>query len=297
MTRQRVLILGGSGMLGRDLVANAPENVDVISSDASDSGKRVDITDNSALLRLLDEAKPELVINAAAFTQVDLAESEPALAMAVNARAVGALGKACAARNLRVIHFSTDYVFDGSATRPYTEDSAVAPCNKYGESKLAGELELRESGAESLILRTQWLFGVAGKSFPRTMYDRAVRRMPTKVVNDQHGRPTFTVDLAQATWQLLGARARGVLHVANSGETTWYELAATIFSSVCASDCLEPCTTSEFPTTARRPAFSVLDTRKVEQLLGRALPTWTDALGRYLTALRAQSSLQTTEHF
>ena len=295
MARQRVLILGASGMLGRDLAASAPGHVEVVSSGGSASGSRVDITDSSALLRLLDQVRPELVINAAAFTRVDLAESEPAIAMAVNARAVGALGKACAARHIRVIHFSTDYVFDGTATRPYTEDSAVAPCNRYGESKLAGELELRESGAESLILRTQWLFGVSGKSFPGTMYDRAVKRMPTKVVNDQHGRPTFTVDLAHTTWELSTIGARGVLHIANSGCTTWYELAATIFSSVGASEYLAPCATSEFPTIARRPAFSVLDTRKAEHVLGRSLPSWTDAIDRYLSVLRTERSRMAME--
>src|SRR2546430_11106456 len=172
----RVMVLGAGGMLGHDLVATTPPDVTLFPFPRS----RLDITHNEAVAKALGEVRPDVVINAAAYTAVDRAESEPQAAVRVNGAAVGALGRMARAAGARVIHFSTDYVFDGQATRPYREDSPTDPVNAYGTSKLAGETALCASGPEHLVVRTQWLFGVHGKSFPRTTWLRARSGLTTR---------------------------------------------------------------------------------------------------------------------
>ncbi len=245
----RAMILGASGMLGHDLVATV---------------------------------RPDVIVNAAAYTAVDGAEAEPDLAFRVNADAVGELGRIARSSRARVIHFSTDYVFDGRASEPYTEDSPTHPVNTYGASKLAGENALRQSEADSLIIRTQWLFGAHGKSFPRTMWERATTFLNTKVVRDQTGRPTYSRDLASAVWALTERRARGVLHVTNSGNATWFDVASYIFSRLGRSNLLSSCLTVEYPTTAERPHYSVLCTSLLERELGTGLPEWPRAVDHFL---------------
>jgi dTDP-4-dehydrorhamnose reductase len=192
--------------------------------------------------------------------------------------APGTLGRLCAAAGVNVVHFSTDYVFDGSGSIPYVEDSPPNPINHYGASKLAGERGLMESGAEFLLIRTQWLYGSTGRSFPATMWERAKTGTETRVVNDQHGRPTSAASVARALWQLIDAGADGVYHVANRGVATWYEVAERIFTAFGVQELVTPCTTADFPTPAARPAYSVLDTGKLEREAGIWLPHWTDAL-------------------
>lgn len=280
----KVLLLGGAGMLGTDLATVAPAEITVVAP----SRRELDVTDHAALARALDALRPEWVVNAAAYTLVDRAEIDVADAFAVNAHAVGAMGRACAARSVRVVHFSTDYVFDGSRGRAYVESDAVDPINSYGRSKLAGEVELRESGAPALTLRTQWLFGVHGRSFPRTMWQRAMQRLPTSVVDDQFGAPTFTVDLARATWGLVTLGALGLYHVVNRGVTTWHGVAEHVFEIAGVPALLSRSSTANYPTPARRPAYSALDTSKLERDTRIVLPDWTDALDRFLVALRAE---------
>ena len=275
----RVLLLGGGGLLGSDLQATAPGDT-VVQAPRS---REVDITDADAVRRAIDAAKPDVVINAAAYTQVDLAESEAELAERVNAHGPRALGEACAARGVRVVHYSTDYVFAGSARAPYREDDPVGPLNAYGRTKLAGERALLESGADALVVRTSWLYGMHGRSFPRTMLERAERGEATRVVDDQHGRPTWAADLAAVTWALARSDARGVVHASSSGEpTTWFGIAARIFERAGRRELLQPCRTSDFASSATRPTYSVLDTSRLEQLTGAALPEWSSALERFM---------------
>ena len=276
----RVMVLGAGGMLGHDLVATAPPEVTLFPFPRA----QLDITHSDAVAATLGEVRPDVVINAAAYTAVDRAESEVAASSRVNGAAVGALGRMARAAGARVIHFSTDYVFDGQATRPYREDSPTDPLNVYGTSKLAGETALCASGPEHLVVRTQRLFGVHGKSFPRTMWERARAGLATQVVRDQTGRPTYAPDLAAAVWTLIQQGACGVLHVANQGEATWFDVASHIFGRVGKLDRLTPCVTAEYPTPARRPRYSVLDTTRAEGALGGPLAAWEDALDRFLSS-------------
>jgi dTDP-4-dehydrorhamnose reductase len=276
-----VMILGAGGMLGQDLVATAPTDIVV----SAFTRTELDITDTRALSSAVADAKPDVVINAAAYTAVDQAESEPELAFRVNGEGVGHLGTIAARFGIRVVHYSTDYVFDGTASRPYTEGSPTNPVNAYGASKLAGETALRESGAQFLILRSQWLFGVHGRSFPRTMYDRAKSDLATKVVADQTGRPTSTRDLAKVSWMLINRCAVGLLHVANAGEATWFDVAVHVFSRVGRRELLSPCSSNDYPTPARRPRYSALDTRHFEQRFEASLPAFTTALDDFLQRL------------
>jgi dTDP-4-dehydrorhamnose reductase len=282
----KVVVLGRRGMLGTDLVALAPPTVTVEAFARSE----VDVTSGSDVERMLRESAPDVVINATAFTQVDRAEEDSEHAFAVNANAVRDLATRCATRGIRVVHFSTDYVFDGASTHPYREDDPGAPVNVYGASKLAGEQALRASGASHLLLRTSWLFGGNGQSFPRTMWQRAAAHRATRVVADQRGRPTYTHDLAHATWAAIAAGLTGTYHAANEGNASWFEVALRIFDSVGAGDCLQPCSTAEYPTQARRPGYSVLETDKLRRA-GIALPTWANALDRFIDVLRGEAPM------
>jgi dTDP-4-dehydrorhamnose reductase len=273
----RALVLGARGMLGRDLVAAAPAGVRLFTTPVG-----FDITDEEALAGELDAHQPDVVLNAAAYTRVDQAEMEEDRAVEVNGRAVGVLGTRCAERSIRVVQFSTDYVFSGEGRAPYREEDPPRPLNAYGRSKLVGERELSESGAESLILRTQWLFGHHGRSFPRTMLERAAAGEQTRVVDDQTGCPTYTADLAEAVWELVSGGDTGILHVVNAGKASWYEVAMEIFERAGRADLLTRCTSADFPTTARRPGYSVLDGTRARARLGRELPHWRDAIDRFL---------------
>ncbi len=275
----RVLLLGAGGMLAHDLIAHAPPDVALTPLGRAE----LDVTDQAALARAIRDLGPAVVINAAGYTRVDEAEKERELAFAVNGVAPGAIGRAAAAARASVVHFSTDYVFDGEAGAAYREEDPPHPLNVYGESKLEGERTLAASGADHLIIRTQWLFGGCGRSFPRTMWERATQHLPTRVVADQTGRPTYTVDLARVTWRVALQGVRGLLHAANAGVATWYDVARRVFAAAGAEHLVVPCTTTDFPTPARRPAWSVLDSTRLDRLLGVSLPDWEDALRRFFS--------------
>jgi dTDP-4-dehydrorhamnose reductase len=279
----RALILGAAGMLGHDLVATAPHSVALFPFPKTE----LDITDAGALAAIVAEARSDLVINAAAYTAVDRAESEPEVAFRVNGAAVGELGRIARQAGARVIHFSTDYVFDGTSAEPYTEESPPNPINVYGASKLAGETALRASGAQCLIVRAQWLFSARGRSFPRTMWERATARSPSRVVSDQVGRPTYSVDLARAAWRLSARELAGVINVANAGVATWYDVAKRVYAACGADQLVQPCSTAQFPMPAKRPARSVLSTARSEQALGGPLPRWEDSLDRCVAEILA----------
>lgn len=279
----RVLLLGAGGMLAHDLAARAPPEVALTAL----SRAELDVTDHGALAGAIRDLGPAIVINAAGYARVDDAERERDVAFAVNGVAPGAIGRAAAAARATVVHFSTDYVFDGEANAPYREEDLPNPLNVYGRSKLEGERALRESGAQHLIVRTQWLFGMGGRSFPRTMWERATAGVASRVVDDQVGRPTFTLDLSAAIWRLVGAGACGLMHVANAGTATWYDVARHVYAVAGVPALVTPCRTNEYAAPAPRPAWSVLDTSRLETTIGAPLPPWKDALGRLLAELNA----------
>jgi len=278
-------------MLGSDVVRVAPNWAHVTPL----SREQLDITDQPALRQALTTASPTIVINCTAYTAVDKAESENEMAHAVNGVAPGRIGEIAAGLAASVIHFSTDYVFDGSGTIPIDEWHPTNPIGVYGKTKLLGEENLARSGADYLILRTSWLYGVSGRSFPRTMWERATTNQPTKVVDDQFGLPTYTVDLARAAWRHIEVasqsdkrKSQPILHVANSGHpVTWYGIAKRVFERAGKQDLISPCSTADFPTQAARPKWSVLDPHRFGDVAG-PLPHWEDALDGFLDILEEE---------
>lgn len=274
-----ILVTGSSGQLGRAVLgAAAGRGLRVDGRDLD----TLDITDSSAVADWVASNRPTAVVNCAAFTAVDDCETREAEARAVNAAAVGILAQACDATGTALIQVSTDYVFDGAGDRPYRENDSVAPSSAYGRTKLLGERAAARA-ADHLIVRTAWLYGHGGRHFVaaiRGQIDRGAN--PLRVVADQHGSPTFCTDLASAILDLHAVGARGVVHAVNRGGTTWHGFATEIVRQLGADVGVEPVTTEDFPRPAPRPAYSVLDTSRLERLIGRPMPTWQDALARYL---------------
>ena len=286
---RRVLVTGAAGMLGSELLLRVPAGLEGVGSDLipgpSVRAARVDLADPAAVERLWREFGPfEGVIHCAAYTAVDKAEAEPELAAKVNVEASRVLAQACARHAAHLVAVSTDFVFDGSASVPYVETDAPAPLSVYGRTKLEGEratLALHPRGAA--IVRTQWLYGPRGKHFPRTIVGFAREKGRLKVVADQSGCPTSTLELAPALWDVLSARATGVFHGACEGSTSWFGFTRAILEECgLAQVVLEPCTTQDFPRPARRPAFSALDSSKLAALRGRRFAPWRVALRNYL---------------
>ena len=276
------LILGAGGMLARGLARLRPG--------ARALGiAELDVTDGAALARAIVPGV-SVVWKAAADTRVDLAESDPSH-LAVNDVAVGEIARLCREAGALLVHVSTDYVFDGRAGRPWREDDPVAPVNAYGRGKLGGERRALASGAEVLVVRTSWVFAPGGVNFVDTMLGLAASgKTELKVVDDQRGRPTFAPDLARALVRLVEVGARGLVHFANAGETTWYGLAKEALARGGYPGVrLVPCATSEFPRPAARPANSVLDTTRYQGLAGEAPRHFVEALDEHLR-LRAEAA-------
>ena len=257
----RVLLTGRDGQVGWELERLL---ADVVATDRA----ALDLRDAGAIARLVREARPEVIVNAAAYTAVDKAESEKELALLVNGVAPGVLAEEAKRLGALLVHYSTDYVFDGSKAGAYAEDDTPAPLNAYGASKLEGEQRIHASGCRHLILRTSWVYAPRGHNFYLTMRKNAGR--PLRVVDDQRGVPTSARFLAENTVTLIGKNAQGVLNLVPSGETTWYGFAREILGPQ--AD-LTPITSAEYPTPARRPANSRLDNARARRLLG-ALPDW-----------------------
>ena len=282
----KVLVTGAGGQLGRALAAQAPEGVTVV---AATSGE-LDISEPAAVLAFVDRTRPDLIINAAAYTAVDRAESERELAAAVNDAGVANLVAAAEAARGRVTHVSTDFVFDGAASRPYPPDAPTSPLGGYGATKLAGERHLR---AGDLCVRTAWVYAAEGQNFVRTMLRLMGERKELGVVADQIGSPTSALDLAEALWRLsLGGHA-GTFHFTGSGVASWYDFAVAIRDEgvrlgILATTAarVKPIATADYATPARRPAFSVLDTRKTGDALGGAPPHWRHSLIKVLEQIK-----------
>lgn len=254
----RVLLLGASGMLARAVARATPDGIDLVALTHAD----LDITDAVGVDGML-AGRPDWVINCAAWTRVDDAEDHEAEATRINGEAVGGLGRSAARHGVRVLHISTDYVFDGRLGRPYLENDAPNPPGAYGRSKLAGERALASSGGQWTLVRTQWLYG-GGPSFVRTMWQRAVRGQPSRVVNDQVGAPTHVDQLAMVVWRLIKDGAGGTWHAAAGGSASWYDVARAVYSAVGSDVTLvSPCSSAEYGARAPRPADGRLDTTKL----------------------------------
>ena len=270
----RVLLTGRNGQVGWELEMALQPLGDVIATDRS----TLDLADSDAIRRAIREAKPEVIVNAAAYTAVDKAESEPAMAMQINGVAPGVMAEEAKRLGALLVHYSTDYVFDGTKHSPYTEDDIPNPLSVYGRSKLEGDERIRSSGCRYLILRTSWVYGPRGKNFYLTISKKAASGESLRVVDDQRGVPTTSRFLAQNTVVLLGKQATGLLNLVPSGEATWFEFAREIVSLGGSRSEVEPITSEQFPTAARRPRYSVLDKGRVQKLFGRDLRDWRDLL-------------------
>lgn len=270
-----ILVIGANGMLGRDMMAligPAARGVDI---------DEIDITSLESTERVIRTLKPETVINCAAYTDVDGCETNVETAMQVNGEGVAHLALATREIGARLVHVSTDYVFDGSKGTPYVEDDSPCPLGVYGESKLAGELNAGFN-PDHLIVRTQWLFGLHGRNFVETMLRLAVEKDEIAVVDDQVGSPTWTVDLALAVLALLKSGHRGIYHAANAGFCSWNGFAQAIFEEAGLPVKVRGMSTDELKRPARRPLYSTLDCSKLEQDAGFRLQPWRSALKTYL---------------
>ena len=290
----RVLVAGAGGQLGFELKRTRPLGVELL---ALSSGE-LDLTEAGAVRRRVAEERPGLIINAAAYTAVDRAESEPELARAVNGMAPGVLAEAAGRLDGALIHYSTDYVFDGSAPHPYRENDPPHPLGVYGHSKWLGEQAVLASGTPALIFRTSWVYSLHGANFLKTMLRLGCERDHLRVVHDQWGAPTWAGAIAQATVAILRQaeasgdvtefirQHRGVYHMTNGGATTWCDFARAIFAlrPECTAR-VEPIPASEYPSPVRRPANSRLDNAKLARHFQYALPSWQEALAQCLAGL------------
>jgi dTDP-4-dehydrorhamnose reductase len=307
--RARILVTGGSGQVGGELVRALAALGEVVAPWRTE----LDLSDEASVRAMVRQIKPRWIVNPGAYTAVDRAESEPELAYAVNATAVRALGEEAKAIGAAVVHFSTDYVFDGQGATPYMEGDPVHPTSVYGASKLAGEQELARSGAAHLIFRTSWVYGATGKNFLLTILKAARERDRLRVVADQHGAPTWSRDLARMTAHVIGecerrsagsgtrdgfaglldgvAQLGGVYHAAGAGETTWHGFAAEAVRQQAERTPeirmaeIDPIATVEYPTPARRPANSRLDCRKLKETFGWSMMRWEESLRAVLAEL------------
>jgi dTDP-4-dehydrorhamnose reductase len=303
----RILLLGANGQVGFELQRALSPLGELVAATRSGvlpggaSCARIDLADPNALVAALDALRPGVVVNAAAYTAVDRAESEPDAARQANGVAPGLLGDWCAAQDALLLHYSTDYVFDGGARRPWREQDATGPLGVYGQTKLEGEQAIAASGCRHLILRTAWVYAARGHNFLRTMLRLGAERDELRVVADQVGAPTPARWLGAASAALLaridrstGADALGVFHLAAGGETSWHGFAEAIFEDAVVAGLLPRAPkvaaipAVEFPTPAARPAYSVLDGRRLADAHDLRLPDWRDGLRQVVAELAAR---------
>lgn len=275
-----VLVTGAAGQLGQALQYISPDfkNIDFYFTDS----EKADITNKAQLEELFALVKPQFCINAAAYTAVDKAENEPEKAALINVEGAANLAKVCKKYNVSLIHISTDFVFDGEKTRPYTEDDKTNPMGVYGLTKRDGEAKVREILPQHYIIRTSWVYSQFGNNFMKTMLKAAREREFLNVVDDQRGTPTHAIDLARAIVQVITSnkQAYGTYHFSNEGETTWYGFAKKIFEVNNIMVDLRPIPTSGYPTPAKRPKYSVLDKSKIINTFDIQINNWEDSLKR-----------------
>ncbi|MGZ6707478.1 MAG: dTDP-4-dehydrorhamnose reductase [Solirubrobacteraceae bacterium] len=283
MAPMRLLVTGGAGMLGLAVCAAATRlGHDVVAL----SRAELDICDEAHVRRVIGAAEPRAVVNCAAWTDVDGAEANEAAATAVNGEGAGAVARACAEAKARLIHVSTDYVFDGTSTRPWVESDPVGPIGAYGRSKLAGEQAVTAAGGNHAIVRTAWLFGAGGRNFVDTMLALAADRDEVSVVTDQVGSPTWTAHLAEVLVELAERDGdTGIFHAAGGGACSWYDLAVEVFDRAGVGCRVVPTTAEALRRPAPRPAYSVLGTERPE---APVLPAWQEGVAGYLSDRMAE---------
>ncbi len=287
--KQTVVVTGAGGQLGRELVLTAGLDVNCVALDR----QSLDITDQAALRALLQHTQPQLLINTAAYTAVDRAESEPELARVVNTQGPGYLAEACAAEGVRMIHVSTDFVFDGEAEQPYRPAAATSPVSEYGRGKLAGEQAVQRALPEALIVRTSWVYSRFGTNFVKTMLRLMSERDELGVVCDQIGTPTWARGLARALWAAATKpHLQGVYHWSDTGVCSWYDFAQAIYEEGMAIGLLSravavtPIPGSSYPTAAHRPAYSVLDTTSSQREFKQLGVAWREQLHAMLLDMK-----------
>ena len=275
-----ILITGANGQLGsslRQLGSVSPNNY--LATDVAE----LDITDAGAVLQTVKEQRIDVIVNCAAYTNVERAEEDEPTADLLNHKAAAYLAAAAKETGATLIHVSTDYVFDGTGHRPYTEDMATSPLGAYGRTKLAGEEAVKASGCRYLILRTAWLYSEYGNNFLKTMLRLTAEKERLNVVFDQAGTPTYAGDLAMTIFSIVEggyfAGNEGLYHFSNEGVASWYDFAAEIAAAAGHDKCrIRPCRTAEFPTKAARPAYSVLDKSKIKETFGLEIPHWRESM-------------------
>ena len=278
----KILITGSDGMLGHDLADVLKGKHELILT----TSKTLDITDKNHVIDFVSSQKPDMLINAAAYTDVDGCEKNQELAYSVNGDGVRNLAMACKKIGCGLVHISTDYVFNGENTRPWVEDDETGPISVYGKSKLEGEKAICEILEKYFILRTAWLYGVNGRNFPKTMLELAENHSKITVVYDEVGTPTYTLDLAQAISKLIETDCYGIYHLTNSGSCSWCEFAKYIFEIAGADVEVVPVTADEFARPAPRPSYSVLENRNWVENGFEPLRNYTEAIKEYIELIR-----------
>ncbi len=300
----KILLFGGNGQVGTELRRSLASLGEVIATTRNGilaDGSVCETADfdvPAQLQSLIERVAPDVVVNAAAYTAVDRAEDDVDAAFRANAEAPGVIARACAERDILLVHYSTDYVFDGSATRPYREDDQTAPLGVYGASKLAGEQAVQASGARHMIFRTAWVYAAHGKNFLLTMLRLARERDELRVVADQVGSPTSARQIADTTAAMLRKppQASGLWHLTAAGQTSWHGFAEQIMRDALDRGLIDkvprvlPIATSDYPTRAARPAYSVLDNTRLEHDSGVVAPDWKISLSRVLDQMQAEPS-------
>jgi len=283
----KVLVTGANGQLGHELKRSCPQYISLIETDR----ETLDITDSAAIAAAFEQYAPDWLINCAAYTAVDKAESDRKAAEAINMTAAGKLASACATHSVRMVQVSTDFVFDGLQSTPYAPDDRPNPLSVYGTTKLAGEQAVTEALPDALIIRTSWLYSAHGSNFVKSMLNLMQSRDELGIVYDQVGSPTWAATLAEAIWHLIAAGATGIHHCSDNGIASWYDFAVAIQEEALALGLLKnaipvkPIRTEQYPTPATRPAFSVLDKRLTESQIGMTFPYWRVSLRSMLAEL------------
>ena len=279
----KILLLGHKGMLGSDLLLHLKREHEIIGLDKDE----IDITSVSECQRAINENTPDVVINAVAYTDVDGCEKAKDECFAVNAEAVKNIAESCREKNIRIIHFSTDYVFDGNSNEPYKEDSICNPINIYGASKLAGEIYLQKLVDNYILIRTEWLYGRNGSNFVRTILEKVRTTDKLEVVDDQIGSPTYTRDLAAAVDLLIDGNITGIFHITNRGSCSWFQFTQKILQEAGITGVqVLPIKSAKLRRAAKRPHYSVLSMQKFISATGKAMQPWQLALQDYLQNIK-----------
>lgn len=285
---KKIIVTGANGQVGRELLqlSTSYPGFDFVFT----TRHELSLDNPDVIAHFIEENQPHCFINCAAYTAVDKAESEKELAYKINAEAPGIIATACKKKNVRLIHISTDYVFNGLGKTPYKEDDITDPVNLYGATKLEGETKVMQFNPESIIIRTAWVYSVFGNNFVKTMLRLMGERDQINVVSDQFGTPTYAADLAEAILQIISSEQwnAGIYHFSNEGNISWYDFAVAI-KEVSGSSCkVNPITTSEYPTPAKRPYYSVLDKTKIQQTFHVPIKDWKTSLSVFMERVKNQ---------